>query len=237
MELSNLNFVNDIEEGAKELITRYHETGNTDGFDIIEAKSAHGIIYRVVGYPYVIKEYKQQAESYQERFIISQLEDCPYSPRLYAYVENKFIVLEYIEGLTIQQYLQEFYTLPQGFYDDLRDALYEIAWVANFILGDMKIESTVIINRETGSIKLIDYVVGDTVDFPDEVVLYMAHKNYLQFLSLMKESNLFNTNQEAKELLLDALYKQEERDVDYFIATNCRDILSVFERRKLHNMG
>jgi hypothetical protein len=129
--------------------------------------------------------------------------------------------------------------LPECFYHQLRLALYEITWSANFVLGDMKVESSVLINREYGHIKILDYGVGDEVgNFPKEVTLNMAHNGFLNFLSLMNSYQLFRNLPLAEKDFLEALKSQENSgSVEYFSYTNCRDIQIVLEQREELKLG
>lgn len=229
-----ITFLQGLHEGAKDAITRYHETGDLADFDLIEGDSGHGWVYRLRGLPYVMKVYKPAALNNQDHYILQYLLNCPYAPQLYAYVDNKFVVMEYIEGISIQEYLDEFQSLPKDFYHHLRLALYEIAWSAKFILADMKVESSVIINRDTGNIKIIDYGVGDDVgDFPESVALNMAHNRFLDFLALMGSYQLFTNRPKAEEDYSEALITQEKTgSVEYFESTECRDMKLVFEQQE-----
>jgi predicted Ser/Thr protein kinase len=108
MEKSKITFLQGFQEEAMDIINRYHETGDLSDFLLIEGESAHGWVYQLTGYPYVIKIYKPEAFNNQDHYILRQLLECPYAPQMYAYADNKFVVMEYVKGLSIKEYLDEF---------------------------------------------------------------------------------------------------------------------------------
>ncbi|MEK5183189.1 hypothetical protein [Paenibacillus sp. FSL P4-0288] len=233
MSIQEVHFEEGILDEAKEVIQRYHLTGELNGFEIIEANSAHGWVYRIIGFPYVIKIYKPEGKHNQDHFTLSQLQHCPYTPRLFAYVDNKFVVMEYIEGLTIQEYLKEFKALPAQFYDQLRLALYEITYTANIVLQDMKVDSSVLIHRTTSHIHLLDFGVVDfTRNLPDAVAIDWAHRAFMSFLTSMGDNQLFRNMPAAERTFQEALITNKDKDVDYFLKTECSDIVNILKDRK-----
>jgi serine/threonine protein kinase len=233
MHDSVLQFVNEMDKNAQELIENFERTSDLGSFKLLENNSAHGTVYRFLDYPYVLKIYKAAGMEHQDHFILNQIQSCPYSPKLYAYKDNGFVVMEFIEGVNIQEYINLKQSLPEGFYAALKEALYEITYRSHHILNDMKVDSSVIINPNTGTFKIIDYGVVDRVyDWPIEASLEAAHKQFFNFLLQINDYQLFNEYPEEEELLNKVLIVEAKKGtIDYFLETECIDLYNILKNR------
>lgn len=204
MDRTEIIFIKDMEIEARNSILNFHRTGDDSDFIKISDRSAHSKVYRHKEHPYVLKIYKPEGRHTQdlEQFILERLYGSWFSPCLYAYVKTKFIVMDYIEGLTIENYLSKKGALPDTFYDRLKDALQQFTKKSDYILRDMKVEDSVLINLHTGDIKLIDYGVGDSVvNFPEEAIEDMLKKGFIDFLDQLRFKKILSSYPEAKKVL------------------------------------
>lgn len=135
-------------------------------------------------------KYNTDVEWNNEFTALSQLQEKQYVPKLFAYSENKFLLIEWIDGYNLMQYVEKFGEFPNAFikhYFDINIDLME----SGFAEWDFKLSEHLIWTAESLNIvKKIDYGVCENTLKREDTRTYSISRERKRYQELVdKEPN------------------------------------------------
>lgn len=135
-------------------------------------RGSHGSVYNVLNTDYVIKFFNEKAVAgkYLDYIYLERLQGIDAVPILYAYANNKFMVMEKIKGIPILDYLDKNGKYPKGIKKFIQDSLMQIS-KRKIVPYDLKVTEDIFWVEEEQKIKLIDFGTCDEYsNLPDKLL-------------------------------------------------------------------
>ncbi|WP_223594054.1 kinase [Neobacillus bataviensis] len=161
-------------------------------------KGKQGAVFKISS-DQCVKIYPNQIHTLNESIALKAAQESPISPKLYEVGEN-YIVMEYIEGRTLFQYLKKARVLSEEMTNNILFILMEMKRL-KFIRLDCRLDHIIITNE--GKLKVIDLVSHFTkkVDHPITLMEQLNKLGLLSdFLKQVKKIDLLSY-QEWKKLV------------------------------------
>lgn len=171
--MSKLIIINPIPYAVKDICEEVIDKGMNARLSMkCIGQGSHSTVYQFPGGDLVIKIFNLKAirGNYLDYKYLLKLQDIDCVPKIYAYAENKFVVMEMAKGLSLSEYYKKYKKLPDNFLEVMSIAVYEIA-ERKCIHPDLKIGEHVFWDDSTQTVKIIDYGVFDDYNhMPDDFV-------------------------------------------------------------------
>lgn len=142
----------------------------------------YGMVYNVPEQDYVIKFFNNKAilEGHLDYIYLKVLQGLYTVPVLYAYVENKFVVIEKIKGITIGDYYDMYKTFPPNIKKLIRNAIEEF-FDKKIVPNDLKISEHIFWMEDKKTIRIIDFG-----DYSDCSIMSPTFKNRLMNATILE---------------------------------------------------
>lgn len=167
----------------------------------IDYKTSHLGIYRIDS-QYCLKLFSpfkiEQAKC--ECYTLSKLQGKNYVPTLYAYNESKYILIEWIDGYSILDYVKTFNELPMNLLDNIYLTEIDMLKCGVDYIDKKYGEHIIWVKDNPSKFKFIDYGVCDNYYREDLI-------NRLVNLKFDEYNNIKNKNTNFLDDFTDTLYK------------------------------
>jgi len=158
-----LQIVSDMPDKVREICEQLKEGSYTGELQFIGSGS-HGLVY---AFPetddIVIKRFKASAiiAGYDRDHIpLLQLQGLSCVPVLYAYLEQRYVIMEKVTGKPLGEYIEDPQNLPSDLITRIQTSLLEIA-ERKWTCPDLKVMEHIYWDSNLKTMKLIDYGVLD----------------------------------------------------------------------------
>ncbi|MDR7080250.1 RIO-like serine/threonine protein kinase [Neobacillus niacini] len=143
-------------------------------------RGKHGAVFKISS-DQCVKIYVKQKNILKESEALKATQDSPIVPKLYEVGEN-YVVMEYIEGPTLEQYLEAKGIITEGITSKILSLIQEMKRL-NFARLDPRLRNILVTNQE--ELKIIDLVHSFKTkkDRPDRPEYLMADLKNLGILS------------------------------------------------------
>ncbi|PGR09156.1 AarF/UbiB family protein [Priestia megaterium] len=110
-----------------------------------------------------IKVFFKSSQNKNDHVALSALQGIPSVPEIYAYAEEKFIVLERVKGQSIDDYVDKNRALPPNLEELIKNELH-LMKDKNYFFTDFKLGEHTFWIKETQSVKFVDFGLMDHFD-------------------------------------------------------------------------
>ncbi|HBI6898266.1 TPA: hypothetical protein ACSQRE_001791 [Clostridium perfringens] len=211
-----LKIINQIPKDIEELLYNFdNDESVIYGFEKINKETSHGDIYRISN-DYCLKIFDPFKMQYAqcEIDVILKIQGKEYAPKLYAYNSTKYMLIEWIEGYSLHEYVDKYDKLPTNFTDNIYNV--EIDMVNSGILYvDTKYDKHIIwLKNNVDKFKLIDYGVCDLLSTNKSIEYQKKYISEKYEKTKKKDEDALN---DLRETLL--CYGIKSEHIDKFISS------------------
>lgn len=212
-----LEIVNEIPESVEEFLNNFDKDESVIyRLKKINKKTSHGDIYRINN-DYCLKIFNPLKINFAkcEIDVLLKIQGKEYAPKLYAYNSTKYMLIEWIEGYSLYEYVYKYDRLPDNFIDNIYNV--EIDMINSGILYvDTKYNEHIIWSiDEIGKFKLIDYGVCDLLYGNKNSIDYLKKSKFREYKRIKEKDE--NALDDLRQVLL--RYGIESKHVDKFISS------------------